>query len=147
MLEMPGGEGTLMHMLWDCPRIQEFWVGISAQIERIQRHKIPFSPSLFVLGDPSLLRDLSPSDAEWIQTVLRLGRKLIMCEWKASEAPSVNSWFSQLGHLAALEKLTFRLMNKVDLYMLKWNNWETHIKGSDRGSTQLSCPQSYCVPL
>lgn len=38
-----GGEGTLMHMLWDCPRIQEFWLRISAQIEHIQRHNISFS--------------------------------------------------------------------------------------------------------
>ncbi len=42
-----------------------------------------------------------------------------MCEWKVSDAPSVNSWFGQHGHLAALEKLTFRLENKVDRYMLK----------------------------
>lgn len=49
-----------------------------------------------------------------------LGRKLIMCERKAPDAPSVSSWFSQLGHLAALDKLSFRLMNKVDLYVIKW---------------------------
>ena len=117
-----------MHMLWDCPKVHEFWLGISTQIGGIQKYKIPFSSRLFVLGDPSLLKGLSPPDAEWIQTAHMLGRKLIISEWKASNAPSVSTWFSQLGQLAAVEKLTFRLMNKVDLYMLKWNNWETHIK-------------------
>ena len=89
----------------------------------------------------SLLQDISPSDAEWIQTVLMMGRKLIVCEWKASEAPSVIHWSSQIGHLAALEKLTFRLMNKVDLYMLKWNKW------MEDQLMHNSYPQSYCVPL
>lgn len=80
-----------------------------------------------MLGDPSLLEDLSLSDAQWFQTALMLGGKLMMCELKALDAPSGSSRFSQLGHLEALEKLFFRLMNKVDLYKLKWNNWENNI--------------------
>ena len=126
-----------MHMLWNCPKVHQFWLGISTQIEGIQKHKIPFSPRLFVLGDPLLLKGLSPPEAEWIQTALMLGRKLIMCEWKAPNAPLVSTWFSQLGHLAALEKLTFRLMNKVNLYMLKWNNWEIRIRAPPRSLSHV----------
>lgn len=79
---------------------------------------------------------MGSSDTEWIQTVLMLGCKLIMCEWRNSKAPSVDLWFGQIGHLAALEKLTFRLMNKVDLYTLKWNNW-FNVYCSHGGSTHI----------
>ena len=55
-----------------------------------------------------------------------LGRKLIMCEWRSPTAPAVNVWFVQLGQVAALEKLSYRLLNKVDQYRLKWTKWEAH---------------------
>ena len=119
-----------MHMLWDCPLIRDYWGEIRDHIERILGCAIPFSPSLCILGDPSWLDDLTPYDAEWAQTALMLGRKRIMCEWRASSAPSVNVWFSQLGHVAALEKLSFRLINKVDNYWLKWDKWEVHTGGT-----------------
>lgn len=76
--KMQGAEDTLMHMLSDCPKIQEFWAGISTQIEFITSRKIPFPSKLCVLGDPSLLLGISHSDAEWSQTVLMLGHKLIV---------------------------------------------------------------------
>ena len=123
-------EGTLMHMLWDCPLIRDYWGGIRDHIEHVLGYEIPFSPRLYILGDPSVLDDLTPYDAEWAQTALMLGRKLIMCEWRAPAAPSVNVWFTQLGQVAALERLSFRLLNRVDNYWLKWDKWEAHIGGT-----------------
>ena len=119
-----------MHMLWDCPAIRDYWGEIRDHIERVLGCQIPFSPQLYILGDPSSLDELTPYDAEWVQTALMLGRKLIMCEWRTSSAPSVNVWFSQLGHVAALERLSFRLLNKVDNYLLKWFRWEAHTGGN-----------------
>ena len=119
-----------MHMLWDCPFIRNFWGEIRDHIERILGYEIPFSPGLYILGDPSFLEDLTPYDAEWAQTALMLGSELTMCEWRAPSAPSVNVWFTQLGHVAALERLSFRLLNKVENYCFKWDKWETHIGGT-----------------
>ena len=76
-----------MHMLWDCPLIRDYWGGIRDHIEHVLGYEIPFSPSLYILGDPSVLDDLTPYDAEWAQTALMLGGKLIMCEWRAILPP------------------------------------------------------------
>ncbi len=92
---------------------------------------MPLSRGLYIPGDPSPLEDLSSPSAEWVQTALMLGRKLIISEWKASSAPSVNLWYNHWGRLAALEGLTYRLMDRVGSFHLKWERYLSSIQGSD----------------
>ena len=106
------GEGTLIHMLWSCPKIQDFWSEIHKNITQIIGCDIPFSQRLYILGDPALLEDLPSHNAEWVQTALMLGRKLIMSEWKAPSPPPVNLWHNQLGRLAALRSVSQSRFNE-----------------------------------
>lgn len=122
--------GSLLHMLWSCPQVKAFWLSVHDHINRIVGQNIPFTPDLFILGDSGALESLTPPHAEWIQTALMLGRKLIVMNWKASSAPTAVLWFIQLGKVAALENLSFRLLNKVDLYMRKWEKYHAYM---DRG--------------
>ena len=124
-------EGTLVHMLWGCPAVQEFWRNVRDYIQTILTVDIPFAPTLYVLGHPAALEELSPYDAEWVQTVLMLGRKLIVMKWKDPIAPTAAQWFIQLGKLAALEKLTFRLLNKVEVYLFKWERYLRYLGEGD----------------
>ena len=57
-----------------------------------------------------------------------------MIQW--SLPPERGLWFGQIDHLAALEKLKFRFMNEIDLYMLRWNNW-INVYCSHGGSTHI----------
>ncbi len=95
-----GNVGTLLHMLWSCLATQIFWFNIYDNIKLILESDFPFCPSLFVLGDPLPLKDVPSAQAEWVQSALMLGRKLIVKEWKATSLPSVRVWFSQLGIVA-----------------------------------------------
>lgn len=52
-----------------------------------------------------------------------LGRTLIVINWKHSFVPTASLWYIQLGKLAALENLSFRLLNKVEFYLWKWENY------------------------
>ena len=117
------GVGTLVHMLWDCPAVQGFWREVQDYIHTILTEEIPFAPTLYVLGDPAALEELSHYDAEWVQTALMLGRKLIVMKWKDPNAPTAAEWYIQLGKLAALERLSFRLLNRVEVYMQKWERY------------------------
>lgn len=78
--------GTLIHMLWNCTDVQHFWYRIYKYDKLIIQKEIQFSPRLFILGDPSLKHLLS-NTAEWVQTVLMVGHKLIISQWKATSAP------------------------------------------------------------
>ena len=52
---------------------------------------------------------------------LKISLKLIVPEWKTSEAHFVNLWFGHICHQAALEDLTFRLLKKEDQHVINWN--------------------------
>ena len=71
-------DGTLVHMLWSCPKVQEYWNDIHDRLQKITGLVIPFNPLLFILGDPATLEDIAPFLAEWIQTALMLGRRLLI---------------------------------------------------------------------
>ena len=66
-------DGSLVHMLWGCPNVQSYWSSIKDKLKGIIGFDIPFCPRLFILGDPSILSNVSPPIAEWIQTALMLG--------------------------------------------------------------------------
>ena len=117
-------------MLWSCPKVQDYWRVIHNNIQRITGlDDIPFNASLFILGDPATLREVAPYLAEWIQTAIMLGRKLLVKDWKSSTTPATSYWFSSLGQLAALERLSYRLMDRMDKYDLKWTHYHWHILG------------------
>lgn len=78
---------------------------IHVYIKTITGQDIPFTHKSVYLGRPMVLQDLTPSNAEWVQIALMLGRKLIITNWKASTLPAPSLWFLQLEKLAALEKL------------------------------------------
>ena len=122
-------DGSLFHMLWGCTNVQRYWSSIKDKLKSIIDFDIPFCPRLFILGDPSILGGVSPPIAEWIQTALMLGRRLLIREWKASSAPAVSLWFSTLGQVAAYERLSYRLLDRMDKYDQKWGHYHLHLAG------------------
>lgn len=79
------GEGTLTHMLWSCPKIQDFW----SEIHKNHSAWCAFlSEAVYPWGPVATRGPLIP-----MQNALMLGCKLIISEWKAPSAP-VNLWQS-----------------------------------------------------
>ena len=122
-------DGTLIHMLWACPKIQDYWTAIHERLERVAGLRIPFSPSLFILGDPATLKNVAPPLAEWIQTAIMSGRRLLAKEWKAPSAPAPALWEASMGQLAAYERLSYRLLDRMDDYDAKWGYYHMHESG------------------
>uniref|UniRef100_A0A3P9MG76 Reverse transcriptase zinc-binding domain-containing protein n=1 Tax=Oryzias latipes TaxID=8090 RepID=A0A3P9MG76_ORYLA len=119
--------GTLLHMLWECPKVQSYWSSIHKEVEKVVGQDVPFQSRLFVLGDPSVLSRVSSPLSQWIQTTVMLGRKLLVREWKGPSTPSFTHWQTSLGQLAALERLSYRLLNRMDDFNSKWSHYFEHI--------------------
>ena len=62
--------GTLLNFLWECPKIQTFWGAIHENMRQITGQDIPYTPSLYVLGDQSPLSTLPAPLADWTCMVL-----------------------------------------------------------------------------
>ena len=65
-------EGTLLHLLWECPMIQNYWLKIHDHIENITRSSLEFCPRLYVLNDPQITSNCGAAD--FIQTSIKIGR-------------------------------------------------------------------------
>lgn len=111
--------------MWSCLVAQKFWSAIYENIKMIPKLNIPFCQSWFVLEDLLPLKSLPAPQADWVQTSLMLGRKLIVTEWKAITLQA-REWFSQLGIVVALEDL--RLSNQMEQYYSKWANYISFVK-------------------
>lgn len=125
---------------------QNYWIG-----NRILR------ASLCCSYDPSLLDKIWFSRAEWVQTALIPGHKLIISKWKVLSALAVNVWHSQLGTIEASNSLSFCLMTGVESCFctkgrsfisgnqIKWRQveWETRAAiGRDCSYRKYSSSQS-----
>lgn len=78
---------------------QNYWIG-----NRTLR------ASLCCSCDPSLLDKIWFSSAEWVQTALMLGQKLIISKWKVLSALGVNVCHSRLGTKEDVDSPSFCLI-------------------------------------
>lgn len=121
------GEGNLVHALWSCPKILDFWSNVHDYIIEITGTEYEFCPGLYVLGNPSRLSHIASPLADWIQTGIMIGRQIIMRGWKAPTGPTLQEWLIELGRVAAYEKVSFNLLEKGGKYISKWGKYlESH---------------------
>ncbi len=99
-------EGSLVHALWTCPKISDFWNSINDHIVAITETEYEFGPGLYVLGNPRSLKHISKPVADWIQTSITIGRQIIMRGRRSLEGPSFNDWLLEISKVAAFEKIS-----------------------------------------
>ena len=95
----------------------------------ITKSNFIFSPRLYVLGDPKFLAKCNRPDAEWIQTSIMVGKQIIMRGWKTLGGPSMREWLTELGKVAAYERLSYGMQNRSEAFQLKWGKCLTYIGG------------------
>ncbi len=107
---------------WLCLKVdlQVFWTSIQDCTQKIVGYDVPFCISLFLLGDPSPLKEVNLSiSKEWVQTTDILGRRLLVQQWKLAHAPSVTDWYYLLTKVAAHEPISFSLLGRMESYYFK----------------------------
>ena len=121
-------EGTLLHAVWSCSAIQHYWLQVHKIILDITKSNIAFNPRLYVLGDPKCLDKCTRMDAEWIQTSIMVGKQIIMRGWKTLGGPPVQEWLTELGKVAAYERLSYGMQNRPEAFQMKWGKYLSYIE-------------------
>ncbi len=117
-------------VIWLCLKVdlQVFWTSIQDCTQKIVEYDVPFCISLFLLGDPSTLKEVNLSiSKELVQTTVILGRRLLVQQWKLAHAPSVTEWYYLLAKVAAYERISFSLLCMMEGYYFKWERFLQHI--------------------
>lgn len=124
-------DGHLVHALWYCDKVQQFWKRIHTHISEISETHIDFCPRLFVLGDGTVLTEGNTNVKSWILTSIMIGKQILLRGWKAEGVPSFQEWTAELARVAAFEKMSYRKMGKMDLYGKKWGMYVSFITESN----------------
>lgn len=135
-LRCQGVMGDLVHALWLCPNSNQLR-RVNECITNIAVTKYEFCPGLYILGNPRLLGHISKAIAHWIQTMIMIVRQIVMIRWKAEEDPLFPEWISELGKVAAYERISYGLRNDIEKYNSKWQVFQRFhsLQGSQRLQT------------
>lgn len=64
------GGGTMIHVMWSCPKINQYWMKIHGYIVRVLKRHFVLCPKLYILGDCKVLSAFPQPLKSWTQKLL-----------------------------------------------------------------------------
>ena len=123
--------GTLFHCLWSCPRLEEFWREVGCEIQKILSITIVPEPRFFLLGLYPDGHKIKRSEQMFIDICLLQAKRIIALTWKRPGKPSIAQWFRELSLCLPLEKITWMLKDKPEVFQEVWGCFIHYIKNND----------------
>ena len=100
-------KGTLIHCVWECPKLITFWKMVVDTLSRIVGTRIPCVAKLCILG---IFPDCFSANSK-TKTLVNFGllqaRRMVALSWKETEVSSMRSWMEEMAMHVALERLTY----------------------------------------
>lgn len=114
--------GTLIHMLWKCPKLQRYWSEIISSINKIWNLTFVVDPKLCLLGwlDEELY---TPHTYRAITRMLFIARKLIAKKWLSVTPPTHAEWVNTINETLLREKLTYQQRGSPAKFERIWDPW------------------------
>lgn len=113
-------KGTLFHCLWECEEIQKFWKEVTLAINSIVNITLNPDPKLFLLG----LYPPTPTIKKEIRTLINMcllhAKCLIALYWRKIDRPKLGHWLRDMSSSLAIEKITYILKGKKELFEIVW---------------------------
>ena len=103
--------GSLIHCLWSCHLIQQFWTVVVQQFNVIFKSHLQLSARTCLLG----LEDELPADfhnRDLLHILLHCARKCIMALWISDKAPTLNQWKQTVTSIIPFEAYSTALKDK-----------------------------------
>lgn len=90
-------EGSMLHIWWTCPLIQNFWKIVHKTITSITSENLRFNPAQYLLHYSSIpkkqyLKSLS-------MFMINAARHYIPCHWCSNIIPSKKEWFRRTNKI------------------------------------------------
>ena len=124
-------KGTLFHCLWTCPKVKEFWEEVKGELQKILAINIELDPKLFLLGLYPTGHKIKRSEQIFLDFGLLQAKRVIALSWKSIRKPSISQWFKELTTSLPLERITYTLKNKQELFEKIWGHFIQYVKSND----------------
>lgn len=126
--------GTLWHCMWQCEKIQMFWEEVRLMIEKILAIKLTLEPKLFILGLYPNGHGIQKSEQIFLDLCLLQAKRLIALSWKNISRPRISQWLREMARTLPLEKITYILKNKQEIFKKIWGPFIHFIEHGDLGN-------------
>lgn len=114
-----GLPGTMLHIWWECPALQNFWIQMQIRLRSVTHMSTNLSLVDFLLG---LAISTWPSQFQTVATHILIAARLeIARKWKSPQPPSLQDVTTTLNNPLKLEYF----FSKAKLATAKfYNDWE-----------------------
>lgn len=125
------GRGTLVHCMWHCTKITLFWEEVRDIIQNIISKQIILEPKLFLLGLYPEKHNYTKNERTFIDLSLLNAKRCIALYWKNTCRPRGTLWLRQMLSALPLERITYVLKGKQELFENIWNTFIDYAKDLD----------------
>lgn len=122
-------KGTLIHCLWSCTKLQSFWREVIQVLSAITETDLPLCPKLCILGLFPKDIKLNSTNRKMITLCLLQARRTIAHGWKSTLSPSVKCWLENIVQVLPMEKITYSLKGKHNVFEDIWSSFLEFIGG------------------
>lgn len=94
-------EDSLLHIWWECPLIQKFWLDVHCHTTQITTPQLDFSPAQTLLHHSTL-----PTKTYHQSLALHLINAAKMCipvHWRSPQPPTIAEWIKHVNKVAEME--------------------------------------------
>ena len=118
-------EGTFIHTIWGCPRIQTYWNSIIGELSEVLDAVVPRDPAYVLLGIPNDV-DLPRHQLIFCNLGLVVAKRDIARRWGAQECPTLDEWRVGMDMYMAAERTTYRARGCPRKFKKIWGSWLQH---------------------
>lgn len=102
-----GATGTLIHLLWHCPKLVRYWTDVLSDINSAFQIPLPHLPEHIILGLPlSKHFPLKSLRGRQIALALLAARQVLLAKWGSTTIPDPMDWIYRLWQTLAMERLS-----------------------------------------
>ena len=107
------------HIFWSCVKIRSFWEEVLRDMAEIFGYNIPNEPRYIYLG---LIPDdvIGNEDIYLFKILSLVAKKAITRSWLKTDPPGLSHWLDIVEEMRSVEKLTYSLRLKMELYTVRW---------------------------
>ena len=109
----------LLHMLWACPRLSDYWSAIFKSLSDVSGVDISPDPFTALFGASSVA-GTPPHFDRVISFSTLLARRIILMKWKHALPPTHNKWITDVLYFLKLEKIRFSLRGTSRNFEKTW---------------------------
>ena len=120
---------NLIHMLWHCPSLYNYWTEIFNTLSEVVGEKIEPNAlsALFGVAPPSLTK----SKKDMLAFATLIARRLIVTNWKSTTPPCYARWIRDTLYFLKLEKIRLSLSGCSNKFGKLWGPFLQFVKRTD----------------